>query len=98
MKKLLIFIIAFLTINCLSAQSKIHEGDGTTYYNEVLYTVDGSKVRKGDGTTYYNTVLYTFDGNKIRQGDGTTYYNKVLYTINGSISYTKIACLLSLVL
>ena len=46
-------------------------------------------------------LLQTFAMNaqtKIRLGDGTYSSNKVLYTIDGSLSITKIACLVYFIL
>lgn len=98
MKKSSILLLALFVTVISTAQTKIHQGDGTYASNKVIFTIDGTKIREGDGTYSSNKVLFTIDGNKIRQGDGTYLSNKVLYTIEGALAITKIACLLFYIL
>lgn len=88
--------------------NQIREANVKSY--KCLLTIDGNKIRQGDGTSYSNKVLFTIDGNKIRLGDGTSdISNKVIctvegeyfftiggtfYSVDGSLTRTKMACIL----
>lgn len=84
MKKSSILLLALFVTVISTAQTKIHQGDGTYASNKVLLTIDGNKIRVGDGTYSSNKVVFTIDGTKIREGDGTYSSNKVLFTIDGN--------------
>ena len=77
----ILFIFVSLAI---SAQTKIHQGDGTFLSNKVLLTIIDNQFLNGDksGKFPIDDIIYTIQGDKIIEGFYNSAFDEVVYSFH----------------